>query len=184
MELFHRAYPHTLGSAPVPEKKQLAKLTKKVPAQLVQLWAEHGFCGYGDGLFWTLDPTKHDHLLDEWIEDADQATILMRTAFGDLFFHAGGIFYFIETNYGGRIDKITRDAEVFFDKYLLSDRILDAVFKRPLFEKVVKKLGQLSADETYAFVPALALGGDQSPKRVQKVKFREHVAFLCGLRDA
>lgn len=28
----------------------------KLPDKLLQYWIEHGWCGYGDGIFWTVDP--------------------------------------------------------------------------------------------------------------------------------
>ena len=42
--------------------------------------------------------------------------------------------------------------------------------EKPLFERALKNLGPLEADEMYAFVPALALGGVNKLENLQKVK--------------
>jgi hypothetical protein len=32
----------------------------KLPDQLLAYWEEHGWCGYADGLFWTVDPEEYE----------------------------------------------------------------------------------------------------------------------------
>jgi hypothetical protein len=30
----------------------------KLPNQLLEYWAEHGWCGYGGGIFWIVNPKE------------------------------------------------------------------------------------------------------------------------------
>lgn len=39
----------------------------KLPDQFLSYWQEHGWCGYADGLFWTVDPEEYEPVLDAWI---------------------------------------------------------------------------------------------------------------------
>ncbi|WP_426342232.1 GAD-like domain-containing protein [Pseudoduganella sp. S-14] len=39
----------------------------KLPDQLLAYWEEHGWCGYADGLFWTVDPSEYQPVLEAWI---------------------------------------------------------------------------------------------------------------------
>ncbi|GAB1545475.1 hypothetical protein NUACC21_81510 [Scytonema sp. NUACC21] len=45
----------------------------------------------------------------------------------------------------------------------------------------VTRLGQLSPDECFAFVPAIALGGSETIETVQRVPIQEHLALLAQL---
>jgi hypothetical protein len=38
----------------------LARFQGKLPDQLLAFWDEHGWCGYADGLFWTVDPQEYE----------------------------------------------------------------------------------------------------------------------------
>lgn len=64
-----------------------------------------------------------------------------------------------------------------------------SVQKRALFEfddrfKPAKnRLGRLSRDEMYGFVPALALGGSADVANLEKVKAVEHLVLLAQLSD-
>jgi len=63
----------------------------KLPDQLLTYWAEHGWCGYADGLFWNVNPQEYEPVLEAWIGDTpfieqDAYHIIARGAFGDIFF--------------------------------------------------------------------------------------------------
>jgi hypothetical protein len=54
---------------------------------------------------------------------------------------------------------------------------------KPLFERALKKLGPLAADEMYGFEPTLALGGKADLKNLHKVKAVEHLVILAQLGE-
>ena len=40
----------------------------KLPNQLLEYWAEHGWCGYGDGIFWIVNPQEYEGVVASWLE--------------------------------------------------------------------------------------------------------------------
>ena len=40
----------------------------KLPNLLLDYWAEHGWCGYGDGIFWLVNPQEYEGVVSSWIE--------------------------------------------------------------------------------------------------------------------
>ena len=39
----------------------------KLPNQLLAYWEEHGWAGYADGLFWTVNPQEYEAVVEAWI---------------------------------------------------------------------------------------------------------------------
>jgi hypothetical protein len=66
----------------------------KLPDQLLAYWEENGWCGYADGLFWTVNPQDYEAALEAWIGDTplmeeDSYYVIARSAFGDLYLFGG-----------------------------------------------------------------------------------------------
>ncbi|GLO52626.1 hypothetical protein PPUN110474_40270 [Pseudomonas putida] len=62
----------------------------KLPDKLLQYWIEHGWCGYGDGMFWTVNPQEYEGVVASILESAnlekhDRFHLIARGAFGDLY---------------------------------------------------------------------------------------------------
>ena len=62
----------------------------KLPSQLLEYWGEHGWCGYGDGIFWIVNPQEYEGVVASWIEGTkfeqrDTYHLIARSAFGDLY---------------------------------------------------------------------------------------------------
>ncbi|EJM95415.1 GAD-like domain-containing protein, partial [Pseudomonas sp. GM74] len=62
----------------------------KLPNQLLEYWAEHGWCGYGDGIFWIVNPQEYEGVVASWLEGTefeafDIYHLIARSAFGDLY---------------------------------------------------------------------------------------------------
>jgi len=157
----------------------IAAYKKKLPEALIEFWKESGFCGYAEGLVWIVDPTKYSDLLTDW--DVPKGSIVFgRTAFADLMLWAEGQVQYLFVHHG-RIAAITDDLELYINSSLTSDSYLDKALMGREFKKVVRRLGRPAADECYAFVPALALGGSGKIETIQKVKLREHLGILAEL---
>lgn len=65
---------------------------KKLPRQLLAYWAEQGWCGYGHGIFWTVDPHEYEGVVASWIDgtplaEHDTYHVIARGAFGDLYLY-------------------------------------------------------------------------------------------------
>ncbi|WP_017703740.1 GAD-like domain-containing protein, partial [Pseudomonas syringae] len=47
----------------------IAKYKHRLPDQLLDYWADHGWSGYAEGLFWTVNPQDYEEILDQWLSD-------------------------------------------------------------------------------------------------------------------
>ena len=162
----------------------------KLPDQLLAYWEEYGWCGYGDGLFWTVNPQEYEPALEAWIGDTpfmeqDAYHIVARSAFGTLylwgektgdtlrlFAPASCCFTSVPD------DDVDRDFEmrVFFGSLSRDNNDVEG-----LFAPAQQQLGRLGRDDMYGFVPALALGGTPTLANLQKVKAVEHLVILAQL---
>ena len=161
----------------------------KLPDQLLTYWQEYGWCGYADGLFWTVNPQEYEPVVEAWLGDTplmeqDAYHIIARGAFGALYFwgeqsgHSLKIFapgaYAIPKS--PSVASLDRAMQLFFGIRDRKENDFD-----DLFAPALKKLGQLKSNEMYGFVPALALGGPSTLEHLQKVKAVEHLMLLAQL---
>lgn len=152
----------------------------KLPDQLLKYWEEHGWCGYADGLFWTVDPHEYEPVLEAWIGETsfmekDAYHIIARSAFGELYF------------WGERTGESLRifapgsyclpNEAIFIENELeLGLRAFFSVRDREendfaeMFSPALGKLGRLTHDEMYGFFPALALGGPANLSHLKKLR--------------
>lgn len=163
----------------------------KLPDQLLAYWQEHGWSGYADGLFWTVDPQEYEPVLEAWIGDTsfmekDAYHIIARSAFGKLYLWGErtghSLKIFAPGTYCLPSDEVAPDDDLDFEL-----RMFFGARKRKendfadLFAPAMNKLGPLGYDDMYGFVPALALGGPSDLAHLQKVKAIEHLVFLAQL---
>jgi hypothetical protein len=181
------------------DDETLAYYQGKLPNRLLGYWREFGFCGYGEGLFWTVNPRDYAELLESWLQKTplwgrENFYVIARTAFGKL--HVWGDKShddtIIDPHYNTVLpadlpekeitpEQIERHMGIFFnvknkkstDYYDKDDKLL--------FKKALKKLGHLEPDEMYTFSPALAAGGAADIKNVTKAKIHEQLAILSEL---
>ena len=169
----------------------IQRYRNKLPDQLLEYWGEHGWCGYADGLFWTVNPQDYEVLLEQWlastgISQKDKYYVIARSAFGLIYVWGEESAYCLTiTTYMGRFstresifagDRLDFGVRVFFSSLEPEYNDLEGLF-RPALEN----LGKLKSDEMYGFVPALALGGAMELRSLQKVKAIEHLEFLSQL---
>jgi hypothetical protein len=168
----------------------------KLPDQLLEYWQKHGWCGYADGLFWTVDPYEYEPVLDAWIGDTpfmeqDTYYVIARSAFGDI--------YLFGERHHRKLHVIAPDARLLPPREGIQDSNLSIraffgsqtrnacdfsdVNGERLFTPAFKKLGCLQHDQMYGFVPALALGGAATIANLQIVSAVEHLVLLAGLSE-
>ena len=165
----------------------------KLPNQLLEYWSEHGWSGYGDGIFWIVNPQEYEGVVASWIEDTklkekDNYHLIARSAFGDLYLWGEKT---------GTSLKITSILSRFvFDNCEISNEQMDRELQDllltmdvetndydDLFIPAKKKLGTLRHDEMYGFVPALMLGGPDTLDHLEKVKAVEHLTLLSQIAE-
>ena len=161
----------------------------KLPDQLLAYWEEHGWCGYADGLFWTVNPQEYEPVLEAWIGDTefmeqDAYHIIARSAFGDLYFWGENSGPSLEVFAPGAFctprtseiigEKKNLEVQFFFGSLMPDDNDFESMFTLAL-----ERIGRLKHDEMYGFVPAIALGGPSTIEHLQRVKAVEHLVILA-----
>ncbi|MNJ38352.1 GAD-like domain protein [compost metagenome] len=165
----------------------------KLPNQLLEYWMEHGWCGYGEGIFWIVNPQEYEGVVKAWLEGTkfetfDTYHLIARSAFGDLYLwgeETGASLkitsvlsrYTTHTSIyvGGQMDQGVRS-------FILS-RQVESNNYGGLFKSARKKLGVLHHDEMYGFVPALMFGGPDTLEHLEKVKAVEHLILLSQISE-
>lgn len=165
----------------------------KLPDKLLEYWAEHGWCGYGEGIFWTVNPLEYEGVVASWLESTPLATrdiyhLVARSAFGDLYLFGENTGFSLKitaalSRYTGSTYEIAendmnREVELFFSSIDKEYNDFDG-----LFDSALKRLGAPDKDEMFAFVPALTLGGRISLKNLEKVKTIEHLVLLSQITN-
>jgi len=193
-EHFLKAFGPAIDKREVPAAS-IERYRGKLPDQLLAYWEEHGWCGYADGLLWSVDPQEYEPVARAWIGNTpfmqeDTFHIIARSAFGKLYFWG-------EKSGGNKLNIIASDsfalvrafspardlnqsAQVFFGAKS-RDAVDYETEQGPLFAPALARLGRLKYDEIYGFVPALALGGAPVLKNLQKIKAVEHLIILAQL---
>lgn len=176
----------------------LKRFEGKLPGQLLEYWRRFGWCGFGQGIFWLVNPDDYEAALEAWIGDmplmeVDAYYVVGRSAFGDLFLWGtgSGPSLTIKSTWGmlfprdnsrrmqeGKSDQLAKSFLVGQKK---SDLDQKDHLDKPLFDRALKRLGPLSCDEMYAFEPALAAGGTAALQSLRKVKCVEHLVMLAQL---
>lgn len=165
----------------------------KLPNLLLEYRAEHGWCGYGDGIFWLVNPQEYEGVVASWIEGTkfeklDNYHIIARSAFGDLYCwgEKTGAYLNITSILSRYIVFNSTLGLEHMDKQLQNfflTRNLDNDDYGGLFKPAKKKIGVLRHDEMYGFVPALTIGGPDTLEHLEKVKALEHLILLSRRED-
>jgi hypothetical protein len=165
----------------------------KLPNQLLEYWAEHGWCGYGNGIFWIVDPQEYEGVVASWLEGTkfeafDTYHLIARGAFGDLYLWGEKTGASLKIT--SVLSRYTTHTSIFtgeqMDKGLrnfLLSREVDSNDYGDLFKPAKKKLGTLRHDEMYGFVPALMFGGPDTLDHLEKVKAVEHLILLSQITE-
>ncbi|MFY9478471.1 MAG: GAD-like domain-containing protein [Aquabacterium sp.] len=167
----------------------LERFKGKLPNQMLAYWTEHGWCGYADGLFWTVNPEDYEPVLDAWLGDTsfvdeDALHIIARTAFGHLLIWGEKSGFTLQLFAPGSYVITQETATQKKDLEFSSQTFFSVQKMRPFefdgrFKAALQRLGRLSRDEMYGFVPALALGGAADVTHLEKVKAVEHLMLLA-----
>lgn len=170
----------------------------KLPDQLLDYWREYGWCGYGKGIFWTVNPEEWDGVLDAWIGDTpfmeqDAYHVIARTAFGDLYLwgERTGPSLRIHPAWGliypsFHPDEFSEDGPDFSLQLFFSGCAKEFMDLRDeghdhLFDRALENLGPLDEHSVYGFVPALVAGGRAHLGNLQKIDALVHLEILAQL---
>ncbi|WP_060507885.1 GAD-like domain-containing protein [Pseudomonas sp. NBRC 111124] len=171
----------------------IERYRNKLPSTLLAYWSEHGWAGYGEGIFWLVNPQEYDAVVSCWIQNSrlsahDAYHLIARSAFGDLYFWGERSGFSLKITsvssqyvfYKTELTKVQLENEL---RGFIISRKVDSNDFNDLFAPAVAKLGRLKHDEMYGFFPALMLGGSDRLEHLKKVSAVEHLIFLAQLTD-
>lgn len=201
VEYFYKKFGPSIYEQKVSEEI-MHKYKGKVPETLINYWKEYGWCGYGEGIFWTVNPEEYKEVVDEWLQDTpfeslDSYHLIAIGAFGEMLLwgEKTGNSLTITASYGmifpsDKTEFIEEDSNGldFLIKALFSGLkktsmdIKDAN-REFIFDKVRMLLGTLNPGEMYGFSPSIMMGGDVNIYNVKKVNAAAHLLFLASLGE-
>lgn len=190
--LFLETFGDPVGHQPVPPSA-IDHYRGKLPNRLLAYWQDHGWCGYGDGLFWVVNPQEYQKVVASWLagthfEACDTYHLIARSAFGDLYLwgEKTGSVLAIAAFHSRYIEGAHSSGDEERDNKihgLLMWLMTEGTYFDELFDPARERLGTLGVDEMYGFVPALMLGGSGSLERLKKLKVVEHLLLLSQLSE-
>lgn len=163
--------------------------SEKAPEIMIQLWKSVGAAVWDDGSYQTIDPALYQSPVDFAFSgspiDSKRAVPYILSAFGKLtVYHEDWGIINIDSVHSRNMlaeDPKIRRRQILPDIEVLSGfPVLDAdAINFGLFTSAAKKLGMLRANEMFAFVPAIALGGNIKLDRIQKIFAPVQLDILC-----
>ena len=169
----------------------------KLPETLLTYWKEYGWCGYGNGIFWTVNPDGYKSIVSEWLKDTpfenkDNYHLIALSGFGKIFLwgEKTGTSPSITASHGiflprNESEFIKKNGYDFLVKTLFSCLDKDSldIEDKPLFERARVLLGELKPGEIYGFSPALMMGGEPDIKHLERVNAVAHLHLLAALGE-
>jgi|SRR5271165_5695213 len=180
-ELLKMAIGEKSNAIPVPGER-LNELARRFSEDFVALWRADGWCSYGNGLFWTVDPDEVTPLIADWSNLPDGSRVFARDAFANLFLLVGDEVQRLDVH-RDVLDLVSLTTEFFFDMKIFNPQFVTDFLEGKHFRAARRRLGDLALGECYAFVPALALGGSGDASSLKKVRFLEHLAILAQIHE-
>jgi len=167
------------------------KYKDRLPSLLISHWEKYGWSGYGDGIFWTVDPAEYDVFIPDWlaasdITDPDTFLAIARSAFGDLYLwqEKTGSRLTICSVYGSNGRRKLRTHQrnpVFGVKFFLPPKKQERIYFTGSFRSALKTLDPIQPEELFGTAPPPAIVAPADLKHLQKVKTIEHLTFLSQL---
>ncbi|MGB4850376.1 MAG: GAD-like domain-containing protein [Saprospiraceae bacterium] len=156
--------------------------TDIIPESLLNSWEKHGFQKFGNGFIWTTDPDSYRYLTKLFIPqfNSSEVNVLFRTSFSDFIFLYKEEFYHYSV-----VTSLLLKMKQSFDSIIninfsSKDSLNDGYFFN-IHKWCVKKLGIISIDEIYAYVPALQFGGEMVRENLQKQNMKSYLTMVADL---
>lgn len=159
-----------------------------LPDELLMYWENDGWTSYKKGLFWLVNPAEYDELMNDYLshtplKDRKNLYVVARSAFGQLYIWEKGkgnvISISLFPNLVGLYAEEDRQTLTSDDEEFEMNRFIGTSrpstqdendsSSKPLFERCLKKFGQLKNNEMYGYKLNPALGGKKSITNIDKM---------------
>lgn len=151
----------------VPGRAFLAYAAANAPAELVELWTEHGIGFYGQQRLALVDPAVWSPVLQRWLGSDVKSIPFAVTSFGHVYHVEGdGPVQCLDPHFVSNTF-VAPDVVGFFNDHLPSPTSHLADLEGPRGGGRAK-FGDLAENEIYCFDPPLSLGGQVGPDSLAK----------------
>lgn len=182
IELFLERLPLDKDDFPKVPATIKKKYTQSLPGFIIELWETYGFCSFGNGFIWMINPDDLAPILPKIEPRFKDAIAVLRTGMGIIFFKLKNEYFYFDPAYV-RVFPLEDNPLENIMNYSISKKSSAAeLYFKTLYDKALKRLGKPGYDECFAFVPAIPMGGDLDADTLQKVKLKEHLLFLLQLK--
>ncbi|MFB6454698.1 T6SS immunity protein Tdi1 domain-containing protein [Chitinophaga sp. Hz27] len=178
---FEQVHPQDKGKSIPAPADVMAKYKSTIPPLLAELWEQSGFCSYGKGFIWLVNPDDYTTSTSHLFKDYEKPVCIMKTGIGGVFFLSGDAVHYFDP-VAVEVSKLgSFSLKNVFNIVLTNEDSLSEFYYLPVFQEAYPRLGFPAYDECYSFVPAIPLGGEISAALMQKVKVREYLLLLSQI---
>ena len=162
-------------------KEIIEKYKGQVPDKVIEIWKNYGLGSFLNGYLRVINPDDYKELVEETYFRGKESIPLFTTAFADVITwqknrYIGIIFYKEED-----FDIIDSGMDFFFTDIYTEDSLRNDFFDLKLYEKAVKKYGELEYNQSFCFVPLLGFGGKKRVDNLDKGDTLTHIYLITEL---
>jgi len=145
----------------------------KVPEALLDLWKNHGFGKYKNGLIEIVNPEDFEPTLWTWLgRKADNYVPIAISAFGELFYYrklteTDEDVCVVDIQYRN-IETLAWGLDLFFEDFLLDEEMREDWLREKLFNEAMQEEKPLEVNEIFTFAPIFAIGGKAELKYLER----------------
>lgn len=176
---FRQTYGAPTSTTPFTDADR-ARLAGRLPDPLLDLWSEDGWATYRDGLLRWIDPDLMESAARAWFPGFDRVEIYGISSFGEFLAWDGTSFYTVLVHDALCLEGVP-DAGFLLGYAICTDDFVQSVLSPKRLERALEVCGPLQDPQIYAWVPALALGGDPSTSAIERVSRVEALVLLASL---
>ena len=162
-------------------KEIIEKYKGQVLNEIIEIWKNYGLGNFLNGYLRVINPDDYKELVEETYFSGKESIPLFTTAFADVITWENnkyiGIIFYREEDF----DIIDSGMDFFFTDIYTEDSLRNEFFDLNLYEKAVKKYGELEYNQSFCFVPLLGLGGKKSVDNLDKGDTLTHIYLITEL---
>ena len=162
-------------------KEIIEKYKGQVPDEVIEIWKNYGLGSFLKGYLRVINPDDYKELIEDTYFSGKESIPLFTTAFADVITwqeneYIGIVLYKLED-----FEIMASGMDFFFSDIYTEKNFTDKYFDLKLYEKAVKKYGELEYNQSFCFVPLLGLGGKKSVDNLDKGDTLTHIYLLTEL---
>ena len=162
-------------------KEIIEKYKGQVPDEVIEIWKNYGLGSFLKGYLRVINPDDYKELIEDTYFSGKESIPLFTTAFADVITwqeneYIGIVLYRLED-----FEIMASGMDFFFSDIYTEKNFTDKYFDLKLYEKAVKKYGELEYNQSFCFVPLLGLGGKKSVDNLDKGDTLTHIYLITEL---